>query len=1023
SPLRLQGDEDGLLSFNYARLAKDTQIGLPIDSADLQLRVIGLRDAHHGEVRMDEDTQRMSFKPQDDYVGEAGFTYLLADQANRLYEQDLSIKLSAVNDAPRTAGEAILSTEDVPLLIDTQALLANDRDVEGDRLAITGIARVSLGRAELVGNGMIHYVPPEDQYHVTDLIEYIVQDAQGAVATATIRITLAPEKDTPSVVAERIIHAREDHILRIAQHLLLRNDLDLDADSRVGASPLKITAVSAAEHGKVRLDPDGEIVFTPDTNFNGEARFSYTVMNSSGLSTTGYALIDIDPVNDAPISADETIDSREDKILLIDPQLLVKNELDVDIQRGEDQHLTVIAVNQAVGGTAKLINGMIQFTPDTDHNGSGGFQYTVSDGAGGFVQAKVAISLAAVNDAPQLVPQRINILEDSQVSFPSSLLRSGASDVDSDFSKLSLTNINNVRGGTLTQKDGQLTFCPTADFNGTARFDYTVTDDLGASSTATLMIDVNSVNDAPTPITGARFEPIGNEDQEIRIAESALVKMFSDADGDALSIDSGSIQALTAGDYVRFDDTRRELVFRAPANANGGRELNVKVTDGALTSTALTIGIMQRPVNDAPTVNAVGFQMLEDGGANNPTESHWSYLSHKLLLSGASDIEGDQLTVIKITGAQTAGVSNPQPVEVFNDLANQRIGLRAPLNYTGAIVFDFTVSDGQGGETTQRAYGSVAAVNDVPFLTAQLSSVNAARFGRTTLAELSSWQISAWDPDADQPTQISVVRNPLHGSATIEGISASPDPRGGSLTSASVTSFSGFGMNTSNETVWFAATDSAGASSQVNISFTGHFSADPIVIDLGRDGFSFMDIDQSRVSFNVNGEQRRSAWIGPNEGILAYDADVDGRIQKLEEITFGNYAGDPTLSDLQALQRPFFDQNQDGVFDRNDARWSNFFLWRDANSNGVSDTGELVNLNAAGVQALYLNANVLNRAEGADVRVRGYTRVLMNDGRLLQAADVRLGLDHPGRHNGIMPDPNMQQVSLLGSDQFSQLLK
>jgi len=111
------------------------------------------------------------------------------------------------------------------------------------------------------------------------------------------------------------------------------------------------------------------------------------------------------------------------------------------------------------------------------------------------------------------------------------------------------------------------------------------------------------------------------------------------------------------------------------------------------------------------------------------------------------------------------------------------------------------------------------------------------------------------------------------------------------------------------------------------------------------------------------------------------------------------------------------------VFDRNDARWSNFFLWRDANSNGVSDTGELVNLNAAGVQALYLNANVLNRAEGADVRVRGYTRVLMNDGRLLQAADVRLGLDHPGRHNGIMPDPNMQQVSLLGSDQFSQLLK
>ena len=929
----------------------------------------------------------------------------------------------AVNGAPRTAGETILSVEDGPLLIDTQALLANDRDIEGDRLSITGIARVALGHAELLGNGMIHYVPPADQYGVTDLVEYIVQDARGASATATIRITLAPERDAPSVVAERIIHAREDQILRIAPHLLLRNDLDLDTDSRIGSSPLTITAVGAAEHGKVSLEPGGDIVFTPDNNFNGEARFSYTVMNASGLQTTGYALVSIDPVNDAPISANEHIDSREDEVLLIDPKLLVQNELDVDIQAGEAQKLTVIAVDQAVGGTVELIDGMIQFTPGIDHNGSAGFQYTVSDGAGGFVQAKVAITLAAVNDAPCLPQQRIAMLEDSPLSFPSSLLLNGATDVDSDVGKLSITSINNVIGGTLIQKDGQLTFCPLPNFNGTACFDYTVADDLGASSTATLIIDVNSVNDAPTLITSARFDPVGNEDQEIRIAESALVKIFSDADGDAISIDSSSLQALSAGDRIRFDEARRELVFRAAANANGRREFSIKVTDGALSSAAFTIGIMLRPVNDAPAVNAIGFQMLEDGGANNPTESHWSYLSHKLLLSGASDIEGDPLSIIKITGAQTAGVANPQAVEVVNDVANQRIGLRAPLNYTGAIIFDFTVSDGQGGETTQRAYGSVSAVNDVPLLTAQRTSVIPLRMLSFTLMELSSWQVSAWDPDAEQSVQIAIARNPIHGSVNITDTSVTPDPRGGLSTSISATSNSGFGMATSNETAWFSATDSAGASAQISISFTSRYSTDPIVIDLGRDGFSFMDIDQSKVSFNVDGVQRRSAWIGAGEGILAYDADRDGRIQRLDEIVFGGYVGDPTLSDLQALQLPYFDQNQDGVFDRNDARWSDFHLWRDTNGNGVSDTGELQSLTAAGIQGLYLNANVLNRAEGADVRVRGYTRVLMNDGRLLQAADVWLGLDHPNRHNGTVADPTMQQVSLLGSDQFSSLLK
>jgi hypothetical protein len=102
---------------------------------------------------------------------------------------------------------------------------------------------------------------------------------------------------------------------------------------------------------------------------------------------------------------------------------------------------------------------------------------------------------------------------------------------------------------------------------------------------------------------------------------------------------------------------------------------------------------------------------------------------------------------------------------------------------------------------------------------------------------------------------------------------------------------------------------------------------------------------------------------------------------------------------------------------------SDFLLWQDLNSNGVSETGELRSLTAAGIEGLYLNANVLNRAEGADVRVRGYTRVLMNDGRLLQTADVWLGLDHPDRLNPASPDPTMQQVSLLGSDQFSDLLQ
>lgn len=1015
-------DEDHSITLGYQQLTQEARLALAAEDPTIMLQLIGIRSASHGVVRMDDDDSRLSFTPQKDFFGQAGFTFVLADQYARIYEREVSVKLQEVNDAPLTASESIASLEDVPLLIDTKALLANDHDIEGDSLSVTGIARVALGRAELLANGMIHYTPPSDQYDVTDTLEYIVRDSRGANSVDRIRISLAAVDDAPSVVAERIINASEDQVLKISTRLLMRNDFDVDADARLGSLPLEITAVGSAEHGSVWMEADGEIVFTPKTNFNGDASFSYTVMDETGLATIGRALVRIDPLNDAPLAAGEQIEGREDERLLIDPALLLKNDLDTDIERGEQQKLSVIAVDQAVGGSVQLKDQMISFTPVANHSGSASFRYTLSDGDGGFAQATVDISLAEVNDGPQLLPLRFDTIEDTDLVLPASRLLEGATDVDGDPKLLKLTGVANPKGGTVVWSDHQLKFKPSADFAGTASFEYTVADALGAKTTGVAAIDVNGVNDAPVLIADSRFDPVGNEDQEIRVAESALTKIFWDADGDALQIDTQSLKVINAADTVRFDEVRREMVFRAAPNANGMRQFSFSVTDGQVSSAPITINMNLRPVNDAPVVNAVGFQMSEDGGATDPTQSAWTYLSHSLLLSGATDVEADSLAVMNVANAQTVGRSTTQSVEVFNDMQNQRIGLRAPLNYNGVIAFDFTVSDGRGGETTQKAYGWVSAVNDVPYLTTQRTAISSRQSGRISVIEVSTWQVSAWDPDADQTVQIGIAKNPLRGAVSVTGTWSAPDQRGGMLTTTSVSVNSGVGATTSNETAWFSATDSAGASAQISISFTGRFTTDPIVIDLGRDGFNFIDIDQSQVSFLVDGEIRRSAWIGLDEGILAYDVDRDGRIHRLDEIVFGGYAGDPMLSDLQALQHAYFDTNQDGMFDASDRRWSDFYLWQDLNSNGASETGELLSLNTAGIEGLYLNANVLNRAEGADVRVRGYTRVLMNDGRLLQAADVWLGLDHPDRLNPAAPDPTMQQVSLLGSDQFSDLL-
>ncbi|MEY3265328.1 MAG: hypothetical protein RL717_2805, partial [Pseudomonadota bacterium] len=909
----LSAEEDSVVAMTYAQIEQEARLLIAGVDPLTHTQFVGIRSARFGQVQLDDSKGQILFRPQQDYVGEAGFTYVIADQNGRLHERDVRITLRAVNDAPRLSSETIHSREDIPLLINPLALLANDRDPEGDALRIIGLGRNGMGRAELLGNGQIHYTPPSDQYGVTDTIEYVVQDSQGASAIGTIRIVLDAIDDAPSVVSERIIHAREDQTLRIASRLLLWNDLDLDTDARVGAARLRITAVGSPEHGSVRLDSGGEVVFVPDANYNGEAAFSYTVTDESGLSTTGRALIAIEAVTDAPLVADEHIQSKEDERLVIDSSLLLQNEFDLDIARGEKQTLTVVAVDEARGGLVHLQDGRITFVPTADYNGEAGFRYTVSDGTGGFGQGQAAITIDAVNDAPVLPAVQLSALEETALTIPDAQFLQGVTDIDGgDHPHFMLLSVANPQGGTLVQSAGQVIFKPTIDFVGTASFEYAVADEQGASTTGIAAININNVNDAPAFMSGSRFEPVGEEDQEVRITESALTKMFWDADGDAITIDPGSLRAVNAGDSVRLDTVRHEIVFRAAPNANGIRQLAFTVSDGQSNAATQNLNINLRPVNDAPVVKAVGFQMLEDAGHNNPTKTDWSYLSHALLLSGATDPDGDILSVVAVGGGRT---SSGLVVEVFNDVAYSRIGIKAPQNYNGAIELAFTVQDSKGATTTQKTYGMVTAVNDAPLLEIVQTGTRAHTFFGLTI-NYATWRIDSWDPDLNETFKFAIDRNPLRGSIWVDSSSSSRDAAGGLRGQINLQASSGAGNTTSTESAWFSVTDASGAKSFTGAGFIGRYNTDPVVVDLDQDGLQFIDIADSKVRFDSenDGVLRRSAWIGPREGIVAWDHDQNGIINRLDEVAFASHL-DPALaglSDLQALQQVEFDANQDG---------------------------------------------------------------------------------------------------------------
>ncbi len=199
----------------------------------------------------------------------------------------------------------------------------------------------------------------------------------------------------------------------------------------------------------------------------------------------------------------------------------------------------------------------------------------------------------------------------------------------------------------------------------------------------------------------------------------------------------------------------------------------------------------------------------------------------------------------------------------------------------------------------------------------------------------------------------------------------------------------------------------------------------PIAIDLEGDGFEFVNVDDSTIFFDVTGDgwKRRTSWIGKDDGILGYDIDGDGKIDKPGEIAFAPNA-DGAQTDLEGLAA--FDTNNDGQFDANDDAWSRFGIWQDKNQNGITDAGEFNTLDQLGVQTIQLASDGRFEVMNGQT-VHGIGKIFMKDGRTLAMADVTLSFSHErqrGDGTVVVPDSPFSPsgTSIEGSDDDDLIL-
>ena len=128
----------------------------------------------------------------------------------------------------------------------------------------------------------------------------------------------------------------------------------------------------------------------------------------------------------------------------------------------------------------------------------------------------------------------------------------------------------------------------------------------------------------------------------------------------------------------------------------------------------------------------------------------------------------------------------------------------------------------------------------------------------------------------------------------------------------------------------------------------------PLILDLNGDGVSTIAMSAG-VHFDQNNNRfaELSGWVAPTDGLLVRDLNGNGQIDGGYEL-FGDNTllanGQKAANGFASLSE--LDINLDGVVDSIETSAAGVMIWKDVNQNGITDAGELLTLNQAGVSSL-----------------------------------------------------------------------
>ncbi|MBN2165825.1 MAG: tandem-95 repeat protein [Marinilabiliaceae bacterium] len=648
------------------------------------------------------------------------------DQSNQVIK---TIQITPVNDIPVTTDFNISTAESTSIDIE---LLNYVSDAENS-LNLNSIIvnpTPSNGSVSINHTNAIITYTPNGGYSGIDSFTYIICDNLNACGNGTIKVNISNE--TPVLINDTA-ETNEDTPVKID---VLHNDTDLQ--NNINKATLTITTQPL--HGKAEvLTTENVILYTPDLNYNGNDKFSYSVCDETSYCDEAQVSIQINPINDKPNAINDNIFTGENTSINI---TVLNNDNDSnDALGGIDASSLNIVTFPQNGSVIILPNYTINYTPYFGFYGNDTIKYSISDIGYPIPTLKdtAFVFIEVSRKSPVAINDTAQTNEDTQLNIP---VINNDYDSGNDINPSTVTITTPPKNGTvLSTSGGIISYLPSQNFFGSDSLIYYVKDYTGlASNKATVHIFVKPVNDPPVTYNASY-----NTSED-----SSLVIPFSDITSDPennISFETFTISSNPENGSVSTIIGLKSIIYSPNAGFSGNDQFSFIIADtNGLTSNISTISVFVS--NEAPTAKDDSIKTQED----------------TLILFNVTTNDKDPQNNLDTTSVQII-IPPANGIAIVNKL-NGLIEYTPNENFFGTDIFEYIVYDKDGYNDRAKVTIIIQPINDYTFAINDTIAAN----------EDNTLKINILDNDFDidgfiNISSLSIIENTKNGTCTVDSIS------------------------------------------------------------------------------------------------------------------------------------------------------------------------------------------------------------------------------------------------------------